>query len=60
MEFRFTAEEEAFRTKVRAFLDRELPRNWEERFSRAEQADDGAARWEFGQQFTRRLCVRKL
>jgi alkylation response protein AidB-like acyl-CoA dehydrogenase len=60
MEFRFTAEEEAFRTKVRAFLDRELPRNWEDQFSRAEQAaDDGAARWEFGQQFTRRLAAEK-
>ncbi|MBI2759834.1 MAG: acyl-CoA dehydrogenase family protein [Chloroflexi bacterium] len=51
MEFRFTAEEEAFRDEIRSFLDSELPLGWEDRFPRGEQRGSGdTARWEFGRQ----------
>ena len=60
MDFRFTADEEAFRAEVREFLDRELPLGWEDQFSRSEgAAARDADRWEFGRRFTRRLAERK-
>ena len=40
MEFRFTAEEEAFRLEVREFLKQELPPDWQDQFD----PDHGAAR----------------
>ena len=46
MDFDFTAEDEAFRTELRAFLDEELPEWWKTVF-----VDDARA-----MPFTRELC----
>jgi len=58
MEFRFAAEEEAFRKEVRAFLKEELKPGWQEQFDTeselgAEQQSD------FGRQFNKKLAKRR-
>ena len=60
MDFRFSPDEEAFRSDVRAFMDDELPLGWEARFPRGEQAGSAdTARWEFSRHFTKRLADRR-
>ena len=54
MRFHFTAEQEQFRTEVRAFLDDAAPAGWEERFG-----DDAEARWRFTRDFSRKLAARQ-
>ncbi len=56
MDFRFTPEDESFRSEVRTFLDQELPRDWDG--GMGEEGDDDA-QWQFSRQFTRKLAERK-
>ena len=58
MDFTFTPDEEAFRAEVRAFLDRELPKDWDTPRSRAGE-DEGDTRWQQSREFTRKLAERK-
>jgi len=53
MDYRFTPEEEAFRTEIREFLKEELPPDREE--GEEEESDKG---WEFRRQFHRKLAAR--
>ncbi len=58
MEFRFTAEEEAFRTEVREFLAAELPPGWQDQFdSDTELLTEQQS--EFGRQFNKKLAQRR-
>src|SRR5829696_7185771 len=57
MRFRFTPEQQAFRTQVRGFLDEQLPAGWDRNAEDGE--GDSDAGWEFSRQFTRRLADRK-
>ena len=61
MEFRFTAEEEAFRQEVREFLARELPDGWQERFGDPgmEGYGGGDAAQEFVRAFRKKLAARR-
>jgi alkylation response protein AidB-like acyl-CoA dehydrogenase len=60
MDFRFGPEEEAFRTEVRAFLDRELQQGWDAPFEGSESpGPTNDALWEFSRRFTSRLAERK-
>ena len=53
MDYRFTLEEEAFRSEIREFLKAELPPDREE--GEEEESDKG---WEFRRQFHRKLAAR--
>src|SRR3990172_5550221 len=53
MDYRFSPEEEAFRTEVRGFLNREVPADWD--FDPFELHDEN---WDFARQFTKRLAAR--
>ena len=55
MDFRFTPEEEAFRREVRAFLDAELPMDWEEQFGTESESD---AAWKFSKSFCKKMAAR--
>ncbi len=58
MEFRFTAEEEAFRTEVREFVKSELPPGWQEQFD--PDSDLGLEEQsEYGREFTKKLAKRR-
>jgi len=58
MEFRFTAEEEAFRSDVRGFLKEELPAAWYDQFDT--ESELGAEQQsEFGRQFNKKLAQRR-
>ncbi len=58
MEFRFTAEEEAFRSDVREFLKEELPPGWQDQFD--SETELGAEQQsEFGRRFTKKLAQRR-
>ncbi|UCH87115.1 MAG: acyl-CoA dehydrogenase family protein [Dehalococcoidia bacterium] len=50
MDFRFTAEEEAFRQEVREFIRREMPPDWEGVFLEEEEED-----WKQGRAFVKKL-----
>jgi alkylation response protein AidB-like acyl-CoA dehydrogenase len=54
MDFRFSPQEEAFRTEVVQFLAEEAPPGWEDRF---EGDPDGL--WAFEREFQRRLAARR-
>jgi len=59
MDFRFTADEEAFRGEVRSFLDRELAPGWDAEFEGSEHpGPTNDALWEFSRRFTHRLAER--
>ncbi|MEE8346827.1 MAG: acyl-CoA dehydrogenase family protein [Dehalococcoidia bacterium] len=58
MEFRFTAEEEAFRTEVREFLKEELPPRWRDQ-SDSETELGSEHQSEFGRQFNKKLAQRR-
>ena len=51
MDYRFTDEEESFRTGVRAFLHSELPEDWD--FDPFELTED---KWDFARDFTKKLA----
>ena len=51
MDYRFTPEEEAFRTEVRTFLKAEIPEDWD--FDPFELREDT---WDFAHSFTRKLA----
>jgi alkylation response protein AidB-like acyl-CoA dehydrogenase len=55
MDFRFTDEEEAFRTEVKEFLRQELPSGWDEQFD-AESEMGMAAQGDFATQFQKKLA----
>jgi alkylation response protein AidB-like acyl-CoA dehydrogenase len=55
MDFRFSAEEEAFRQEVRSFLQRELPPDWD--YDPFEAGEDDS--WQFARAFTRKLGERR-
>ena len=57
MDFRFTTEEEAFRTEVQQFLRSELKPGWEEQFD-AESEMGMAAQGDFAKQFNKKLAER--
>jgi alkylation response protein AidB-like acyl-CoA dehydrogenase len=58
MQFRFTAEEEAFRTEVREFLKVELPPDWHDQYDT--DTELGAEQQsEFGQRFNKKLAERR-
>src|SRR3972149_5961886 len=58
MEFRFTAEEEAFRSDVREFLKEELPPGWQDQFdSDTELLTEQQSK--FGRQFNKKLAQRR-
>ena len=60
MDFRLTAEEEAFRQEVREFLRQELPPNWEGAdFFGAEDDGEGDSTREIGRRMTKKLAERK-
>ena len=56
MEFRFTAEEEAFRREVREFLREELPADWAATEGAGALGEGGEDRWEFLREFQRKLA----
>ena len=51
MDYRFTDEEESFRTEVRQFLRAELPEDWD--FDPFELTED---KWDFARDFTKKLA----
>ena len=56
MDFRFSAEDEAFRQEVVDFLEAEIPADWAD--TPEGVAEDGAtdkARWDFTRDFSRKL-----
>lgn len=57
MDFRFTAEEEAFRAEVREFLRKELPPNWDQQFD-TESEMGLVAQGDFARQFQKKLAQR--
>jgi len=58
MDFRFTKEEEAFRTEVKEFLKAELKPGWEERHSDNESEMSLIASGDFAKQFNKKLADR--
>jgi alkylation response protein AidB-like acyl-CoA dehydrogenase len=58
MDFRFTPEEESFRTEVRTFLKSELPSDWGEASATAHFGEGEEDRWEFLRDFQRKLSRR--
>ncbi len=54
MEFRFTPDEERFRSDIREFLREELPADWGGALGEA-----GEARWQFQRSFQKKLARRK-
>ena len=56
MEFRFTPEEDRFRSEIREFLRRELPPDWEGAGALGEASE---ARWEFLRSFQKKLAAKK-
>ncbi len=58
MEFRFTAEEEAFRTDVREFLKAELTPGWQDRFD-SETELLAEQQSQFARQFNKKLAQRR-
>ena len=54
MEFQFTAQEEAFRSELLGFLDKELPVDW----SSAELNDRDEETWKFTLEMRRKLAAR--
>jgi alkylation response protein AidB-like acyl-CoA dehydrogenase len=56
MEFRFTPEEERFRSEIREFLRRELPADWS---SVGALGEAGEEHWEFLRSFQKKLAQRK-
>jgi alkylation response protein AidB-like acyl-CoA dehydrogenase len=57
MDFRFTDEEEAFRTEVKEFLKKELPPRWDEQFD-TETELGSAAQGDFAKGFNKKLAER--
>jgi alkylation response protein AidB-like acyl-CoA dehydrogenase len=57
MDFRFSTEEESFRTEVKEFLSNELPARWDEQFD-SENEMGMAAQGEFAKQFNKKLAGR--
>lgn len=55
MEFRFSAQEEAFRKDVRRFLQAELPADWLASGGAGALGEGGEERWEFLRDFQRKL-----
>ena len=55
MDYRFTPEQEAFRTEVQEFLRAELPEDSEEHEEGIGVSDEA---WEFGRQFQKKLAAR--
>lgn len=58
MEFRFTAEEEAFRREVREFLRAELPADWAATEGAGALGEGGEERWDFLREFQKKLARR--
>ena len=58
MDFRFTDEEENFRTEVKEFLRKELPSGWDEQFD-AESEMGMVAQGDFAKQFQKKLADRR-
>jgi alkylation response protein AidB-like acyl-CoA dehydrogenase len=58
MDFRFTQEEEAFRTEVREFLKSELTPGWDEEFD-TESEMGLSAQGDFAQQFQKKLAEKR-
>jgi alkylation response protein AidB-like acyl-CoA dehydrogenase len=59
MEFRFTPEEEAFRSEIREFLEAELPSDWSQTEGTGGQLGEGGdARWEFLRTFQKKLAAK--
>ncbi len=58
MDFRFTDEEEGFRTEVKEFLRKELPAGWDEQFD-AESEMGMVAQGDFAKQFQKKLADRR-
>jgi alkylation response protein AidB-like acyl-CoA dehydrogenase len=57
VEFRFTPEEESFRSDIRAFLKSELPSDWAHNEGTGGQLGEGGdARWEFLRSFQKKLA----
>ena len=54
MDFRFTDEEEGFRTEVKEFLSKQLPSGWDEQFD-AESEMGMVAQGDFAKQFQKKL-----
>jgi alkylation response protein AidB-like acyl-CoA dehydrogenase len=57
MDFRFSPDEESFRTEVKEFLKKELPPRWDEQFD-SEDEMGMAAQGEFAKQFNKKLSER--
>jgi alkylation response protein AidB-like acyl-CoA dehydrogenase len=57
MDFRFSLDEESFRTEVKDFLAAELPSRWDEQFD-SENEMGMAAQGEFAKQFNKKLSDR--
>lgn len=58
MDFRFSAEEEAFRAEIRQFLREELPPDWASTSGGGNLGEGGDDRWEFLRAFQRKLSVK--
>jgi alkylation response protein AidB-like acyl-CoA dehydrogenase len=57
MKFRFTSDQQRFRTEVQRFIKEQLPAGWEERMGDGEGGSDEA--WQIARAFTRKLAERK-
>jgi alkylation response protein AidB-like acyl-CoA dehydrogenase len=57
MDFRFTTEEEEFRTEVKDFLVKELPKGWDDQFD-TESEMGMAAQGDFAKAFNKKLAER--
>ena len=58
MDFRYSPDEEAFRSELLEFLHTELPADWEGPDAFGEEERQEQAAWEFRRQFTRKLADR--
>jgi alkylation response protein AidB-like acyl-CoA dehydrogenase len=58
MDFRFSPEDEAFRSEIRSFVGRELPSDWATATGAGGLGEGDEERWDFLRQFQRKLAAK--